>query len=1088
MEPTCTACDARAPAGARFCPSCGRPLGPRVEPQAERRPVTVLFADAVGSTAFTERAGDEAAYRFVQDCVALMTATVERHGGTVTQFRGDGVMALFGAPIAHEDSAMRAVSAALELRDALLTLAATSECSFRIGLSTGPVVVGRVGDDVLMDYTAIGDTANVAARMEAAAEPGTVLLSETTWRAARPYVECRPVGSLDVKGKTVPIDAYEALWRRPIRSRLDAAVARGLGPFVGRNRELDLLAGHLDALLEGRGHVVEVVGEPGIGKSRLLLELRAGLPVGVDWVEGHCSATGSDTPYLPIADLLRHLLAVDEGDDPGTIASKVDGCLERATPYLKYLLGVDPGIALGADARMRRVAILDAVRDGFADAARQRPRVLVVEDLHWTDAASMDALAAIADIVPTVPLLMLTTCRPGRPSPFERHPHSRVTLDGISDHDAALMTATALAVHDVPSDVAELISTRAEGNPLFVEELAATLVETGLVVREGDGLRLVHPAESIDVPDTLQDVILARIDRLAREAREALQLAAVIGREFTVRLLDRLAGLPDGLDDALDELRSVELIRQKAWFPELAYLFKHALTHEVTYGTLLDERRRALHRLVAEAIEDVYADRVAEHVERLAHHWLVAEDWPKALDHLEHAARRAASAFANREARTFYEQAIEVAMRIDPARAPDLGMRLGDVHFATGDVPAATETYGRVADLARELGDHETLAWALAYRGLAYCFQHDLRHGEPCMLAALDVDRASTAPRLYAAASLSAVRTLFGRHDEVAEVNAVVADLASVPPTHPRAIAGLQTLHGLVPRWRGDLQAALDALMQDVLDPTDFFGVQTNMWERGMTLGEIGRYDESLTTLADTIERSAQGGELLTRARCLNTVGWIRGDLGDHASALAWNERCLAFLREIDIPDEEVEANARVNIAEVHLVEGRLDDARPELDRVAEICEGRPLRGTWLLWRYTQRLHVTTSALLIASGAANQVGGRLDECIDLATESGSRKYLGKAARVRARQLVAARELEEAAERATYALDTATAIGHPPEQWRSLALLGDIAAARGAPDEAREHRVAADRLLADVDASLSDAGAKAGVATLRAALR
>jgi class 3 adenylate cyclase/tetratricopeptide (TPR) repeat protein len=1093
---TCSACAADLPDGARFCPSCGASTSGRPAPttHAERRPVTVLFADAVGSTAFTERAGDEAAYRFVQRCVATMSAAIERHGGTITQFRGDGVMALFGAPVAHERAAVDAVTAALEIQEALRDV--EGECAFRVGLSTGPVVVGRVGDDVLMDYTAIGDTANVAARMESAAEPGSVLLSESTWRVVREYVECRRVGELPLKGKSEPVVAHEAIRRRAIQTRLDAAVERGLGPFVGRAAELDLLWSHAAALAEGRGHVVEIVGDAGIGKSRLLLELRRMLPEHATWHQGQCAPSAVDTPHLPITDLLRDAFGIRATDDPDTIAARIDAAIQQwspnaadTVPYLKYVLDIDPGdqSVQSEDARIRRAAVLEAFRASFADAARRRPRVVVLEDVHWADPASLDALTVLADVAAREPMLLITTSRPGGASPFSTaSPHIRLALDRVSTDDGAMLAAAALSVERVPDHIAALIDERAEGNPLYVEELAATLVETGLVVRRDDELRLARAAEAIDIPGSLHELILARIDRLPREARDALQLAAVIGREFTVRLLDRLADLPAGLDDALEELRSVELIRQKSLYPELAYLFKHALTHDVTYATLLDERRRDLHRLAAMAIEDVYADRLAEHVPALAHHWSVAEDAPRAARYFALAGDAAAAIFSNASAVTFYEQAITAHLQSgDRAGAMSVALRLGDVHMAVGDLAAASVAFEQAADHARAVGDDEHLAWALAYRGESLSYMHELDRGEVLLLATLAVERATPAPKIYAATWLAAARAIHGRHDEVAEVDTELATLvAAAPVDHPRAITAIQTLDALRGRWRGELDEARALLLEPVPDASDLLIVQSLRWELGMVEGETGHYDDALATLGETVAHSERGGEVMFRARSLNTIGWIRGELGDHVGGIEWNQRCLQFLRDAGFPDEEIESNARLNLAEIHLRSGTLGAAGEELTAVEELNRGRPVRGSWMVWRFRQRMLLLATELALARGAPAPAR-HLEEAGVLAEESSSAKYLGKVARVAAAVALAGRDLELAASQATEALATATSIGHPPERWRSLALLADIATAAGDADLAHEHRHAADAVLASLD--VGDPGCRAGIASLRAAL-
>jgi class 3 adenylate cyclase/tetratricopeptide (TPR) repeat protein len=1100
----CSGCGQRPPDGARFCPACGTPTSTpgdrRREAPAERRTVTVLFADAVGSTAFAERAGDEATYRLMQECTALMVEAVERRGGTVTQFRGDGIMALFGAPVAIEHSAVEAVTAALELRDALAAYRAaastgdgdTSSCEFRIGLSTGPVVVGRIGDDVLLDYTAVGDTANVAARMEQAAEPGTVLIADSTWRSVRSFVDGRPIGDLVVKGRSARVFAHEALRRRAVRTRLEAAVERGLGPFVGRSGELEALLALTRDVADGTGRVVEITGEAGIGKSRLLMELRRRAPDEVDWIEGHCSA-GSESPYLPIADLLRHAFGVDEQDDPAAVAERVDRAsavwpedARAVVPYLKYVLDVDPGDAsvTESDARTRRAAILEALRVSLAEVAALRPRLVLIEDVHWADPTSLEAIATLAEATSRLPLLLVTTSRPGGPSLFGDLPRHHITLDGLIDGAAAELAASTLGASALPADVATLVIDKADGNPLFVEELSAALAESGLLEREGDAWRLTRAVDDIDVPGTVQEVILARIDRLAPEAREALQLAAVIGREFTVRLLDRLAGQADRLDTTLEELRAVELIRQKALFPELAYLFKHALTHEVTYSTLLDERRRALHRLVAQAIEEVYADRIAEHVEALAHHWCVAEEWGKAVEYLGRAGDAAAATFSNQAAAGFFEQGLAATEQSgDLPAATSFAWRLGQVHFTTGDMASAADAFARMGELADRIGDVESRAWALSLHGQTDCYKHDIDAGEPRLLAVIEEPGASPAVRLYAAAFLAGARAIFGRHDDVASLEPVVADLTARAHDDPRTRLVVASATTMVARWRGDIERSLELTSIEVPLDADLVFRQSLAWARGMSLGEMGRYDEALCVLEEAIARSTRTGEALMRARSYNTIGWLRGELGDHAGAVEWNERCLAYLQEVDIPDEEIESNARLNLVDSYVAAGDLGSAVTHLDRVRELVTDRPLRGTWGLWRYRQHYLVAAASLLLAQGDVAEIGGRLDDCAALATESHSVKYEGKVARARAALLREKNELDAADFEAATALRIATDIGHPPEQWRASFLLADVAAARGDTDAAARHDAHGRSILWTVAESVTDPAARAGIAGL-----
>ncbi len=616
----------------------------------ERKQVTVLFVDVVGSTAIAEKLDPEEMHRILDQAFELILEEIHEYEGTVTQFLGDGLMALFGAPVAHEDHAVRAVHAALGIQRAASEYGTRLrdqrgiEFKIRIGLNTGLVVVGAIGNDLRMDYTAIGDTTNLAARMQQHAAPGTVLLAEPTYRLIGGYFETRPVGPLTVKGKSVPIESYEVLVARRGRTRLDLAAERGLTPYFGRDRELHALSECFEKVKSGRGQVVFIVGEPGIGKSRLLFEFRRRLAEEATWLEGHCISFGRSIAFYPLIDLLKRNFGVEESDTEETIISKIErGVLlmgEELRPtlqYIRYLLSVDPGDAavLSMDPQLRRGEIFEALRRLLLRAAELRPQVLIFEDLHWMDKATEESLQLIADSIAAIRVLLILTYRPDYHQPFgERTYHTRIAPDNLSTEATIQMAQAMLAAEKIPEEVKELIVKKAEGNPFFVEEVVKSLQEIGVLQHVGDGFVLAKRLDSIFVPDTIQDVIMARIDRLDEAPKKTLQLASVIGREFTRRLLDRLGELRGRHDELLKTLKAIELIHEKSIYPELAYMFKHALTHEVAYNSLLVQRRKELHGFIALAIEELYADRLGEQYEVLAYHFSKAEEWRQALEAL----------------------------------------------------------------------------------------------------------------------------------------------------------------------------------------------------------------------------------------------------------------------------------------------------------------------------------------------------------------------------------------------------------------------------------------------------------------------
>jgi class 3 adenylate cyclase/tetratricopeptide (TPR) repeat protein len=686
-------------------------LTSRAALQGERKLVTVLFVDVSGFTALSEKLDPEDVRGLMDRAFELMLAEVHRYEGTVNQFLGDGLMALFGAPIAHEDHPSRAVHAALGIQRALgayrdeLLAKRGIEFRARMGLNSGAVVVGKIGDNLRMDYTAVGDTTNLAARLLALAEPGQILVSEDIVKAVGPYFALQPLGEVSVKGKALPVRPYRVEGTRSVRSRLEAGSERGLTPLVGRDHELALLRDSFAEAQAGHGQGVFVYGEAGIGKSRLLLEFRHHAEAaGARWVLGRCVSYGHAIAHLPVLDFVRDLFGIKEGDGVETMLRKLaDGVREAGDdvawtiPFLRALFSLDPGDA-AVEAMIpvqRKGRTAEAVRDLLLAHATKRPLVLVVEDLHWIDPHSEDILRLVLDGMAAAPLMVVLTYRPGYAQTFgERTYFTRITLRALPEAQTAAMVQRVLQ-GNVPVEASRLVARKAEGNPLFVEELAKSLVEDGTLERVGGGYRLARPLADAHIPDTIQGVIMARIDRLPEASKTALQIASVIGREFTARLVERVAALEHDAQQALGELRTVELIYEKARSPELEYMFKHALTHDVAYESLLRQKRRELHRRTGEVIEELYADRLPEFYETLAFHYTRGESWEQAVDYLLKSALKARASFDYPEGSRLCAEAIEILQRNrgapgELARAHEM---LGDLESLQGRLDPANEAY-----------------------------------------------------------------------------------------------------------------------------------------------------------------------------------------------------------------------------------------------------------------------------------------------------------------------------------------------------------------------------------------------------------
>jgi class 3 adenylate cyclase/pimeloyl-ACP methyl ester carboxylesterase len=655
LAANCPSCGFENAPGEKFCGGCGKPLSaqpaapPKTEPAArevqsrlmpkdlaakilnargqiegERRQVTVLFCDLARSTEIGERLDPETDRELLNEYLEGAIRSVYRYEGVVTEIAGDGFMAIFGAPVAHDDDPTRACRAAVEIVAGLKEVGRKWQervghsIAARIGLNTGPVVVGTVGNDLRMDYTAIGDTINVASRIENSAPPGEICLSEATRKLVAPRFETAEAGRATFKGKRAETVVYRLVREVPRQERRHQALRSGLSHFCGRRGELALLRERFDAAREGDGQVVLLSGEAGIGKSRLVYEFRRALDAdSYTWLEGQCMSYGTVVPYHPFLDLLRGAFEIDESDTEPVIIEKVGRfCaglgqeVAAGVPFLRDLLAVAPGEA------MRASSYAEAIRNLLLALSTRRPLVLLVEDVHWMDQSSATLLRWLLDSIAGARVFALITHRPDYNWPFPvRSYFSRISLHGLPSSLVDELAGSVLGKSDLPAALKRLIAERSDGNPFFIEELAKSIQEMGAAGQRTNG------SLADAVPATLQQVIMARIDRLDEDGKHALQVASVIGREFAMRIFDRVRDWQGDSQSSLEKLRSLELIYEKSVHPELAYMFKHALTHDVAYGTLLRAQRRDIHRRVAALVEEIYAERLPEFYETLAYHY-----------------------------------------------------------------------------------------------------------------------------------------------------------------------------------------------------------------------------------------------------------------------------------------------------------------------------------------------------------------------------------------------------------------------------------------------------------------------------------
>ncbi len=1102
LEARCRQCAATLSPGARFCGACGAPAdsasarGNRTPPdtirpdeapratvrrgaspytprhlaekilnarsalQGERRQVTVLFADLAGFTTVAASRDPEDVHAIIDRCFEAMTGEVHRYEGTVNQYTGDGIMALFGAPIAHEDSASRAVHAALAIQSRMETLSRALQVEhdvtleLRIGLNTGPVVVGRIGDDLRMDYTAVGDTTNLAARMQQAARPGTVVITDATHAATRGQFEILDLGEHDVKGRA-RAHAYQVVRALGHRPRFELAAERGLTPLVGRQRELSMLRDLFDQVRTGRGQVALIAGEAGIGKSRLLYEFRRSLAsAGTEfaWVENRCISYGSSVALGPLLEQLRRSFAIGDRDDAASIGAKIDqGAeslgLKAQVPILRYLLSLDPGDPTVAvmDAPTRRARIFEVMRALTVAAASELPLVLVFEDLHWVDNATEEYLKWLLDSLAALRILLVATHRLDYTSPLGSRSFLSTLPLGTLDTDEALEVASrALGAGDLPDELKRVVLDKAGGVPLFVEELTHTLLNLGVVERIGTGLRMTTPLHSVAVPDTIQGIIMARIDRLGDEGKRVVQHASVIGRQFVQRLLERVTPI-DRVEHVLRELNALEIVHQQTQSPEPAYIFRHALIQDVVYNSLLREHRRELHREVGEAIEELYRDRIAERLEELAHHFVNAEAWDKAFDYLVRSGDRAKEAYASRAALDFYQRALEVTGHMSPPPPPSriiaVYQRRGVAWRISSGYAHAIAEFERMLELARAAGDVVAEGEALVELALVHWLTASSDHmpaATDCARAALAIAEQTRDQRILARAlcylglvdqvngDLHDGDRKFGRSLEISERRGY-QDMVSQNLTW-------LSLHA---NWRGDFGAAAPLCRRSREAATaihDGFHEMMALSNLAFPLVGIGDYAGAGAVMDEAVRLARERDNRFMVARVLNTRGWMCQELGDFRRSSELNQEAL----QAASVSPNAEISTLINVAYDYLNGGNPSAALELLEQTLERVEKQAFGAH--RWRWTIHLHQYIGEALLADGDPEGALAMASRALARATQTGSLKYVGKAHALRGAVALQQSAADQAALALAEAVAIAERIDYAPLTWQAGHLL------------------------------------------------
>ena len=1067
----CAQCRADAPEGAKFCPQCGAPLEipcpgcqtpnppshkfcqacgqtlaagvasslnltrssaphaytpahladkiltARTALEGERKQVTVLFCDLADSTPHAERLGPEGMHSLLDRFFDLALAEIHRYEGTINQFLGDGFMALFGAPVAHEDHARRAVLAALaidrSLRERRVDLDPTGiEIAVRMGLNTGPVVVGKIGDNLRMDYTAIGDTTHLAARLQQIAEAGAILISRATRLHCGADMLVEPLGHLRVKGRSEPVETFKVVGQDAARSPLRSLGDRPLSRFVGRDDEWRSLDGLLDQVQGGRGRVVGLVGEPGVGKSRLVYEFaNHAKSRAVEVVEGRCLSYGANVPYLPVRDVLRSHCGITNSDPGQAICEKLNLALrdigvpeEPHAGYLLQLLGATDRQAALASISPETIKLrtFEGLRQLTIAVCRRRPVLLVIEDIHWIDKTSEAYLDFLTDSLAAAPILLLCTYRPGYSPPWiERSYATQMAVHPLSKSDSLSVVESVAERTPLSESITRMVLDKAEGNPFFLEELARVVLE--------------HADRSAAqaVPDTIQDVLMARIDLLPDVLKRLLQTASVLGREFQPSLLDAICEDPGTQDERLHSLARAEFLYERHEPDGPVYVFKHALTQEVAYESMLLSRRSQLHLAAARALETLYAERIEDAYDRLAYHYSRTEQSEKAVEYLTLCAERMSRWYAHDEAVRTLREALVHVERIPTGRRErtylNLVVQQALSLFLLGRLREALELLLAQRERLERLGDP-----ALAgpyYFWLAHTYSIMGERSQAVASAALAL----------AEAERCGDRATLGKTWYVLAVE----DFWRSQPASGVAHA----------------QTAVTLLQ----DTGERYWLGIAYWVLGYHQTVLGEFDTALGTLAQARAAGEALGDPRLQSYAAWTTGWNLAQRGEGGAAV---DSCMQSVEHAKDPFTRAVSLGILGYA--HLEQGGLADAIPLLEEaVHHFARFQTHQHEQYFASYLSKAYVQAGDLVRAEELATRALELAQHFLHGYGAGWARRVLGEIERQRGARAGARVHYQKA-------LETFASIPAPLEVGRTHLALAELAQDERRTDDAKSH--------------------------------
>jgi class 3 adenylate cyclase/tetratricopeptide (TPR) repeat protein len=1011
MEIECPSCGAKIPLGKKFCGECGHKFDETPAPpsldydqpksytpkfmadkilttrssiEGERKLVTVLFADVANFTGISETLDPEEVHQIMDGCFKILMDEIHQYEGTINQFTGDGVMALFGAPLSHEDHAQRACYTSLAIQEAMRAygenIKSRHDIDFkmRIGLNSGSVVVGAIGDDLRMDYTAIGDTTNLAARMESMAEPGGTLVTRNTYKLVREYFELNSLGEVQVKGKSEAQEVFQLIGTSKVITRLDASATRGLTKFIGRGEEIETLTQAFEKVRSGSGQVVGIVGEAGVGKSRLIFELRKSLQGEVTYLEGRCVQIGQSIPFLPLLDVIKGYFDIKEGDQEGIIKGKLkerigelDEKLLRDLPALEDLLSllVDDETWVKLEPKEKRDRTFEALRDLLIRLSQEKPLILVIDDLHWMDKTSEEFSDYLIGWLAHAQIMLLLLYRPEYTHPWgSKSFYNKIGLDQLTLDRCAELVQSILEGGEVAPEIKELILSRSAGNPLFMEELTRTLIENGTIEKLNHQYILSVEVSEIQLPETVQGIIAARMDRLEDTIKRTMQVAAVIGRDFAYRILQIITGMRDDLKSYLLRLQDLEFIYEKSLFPELEYIFKHAVTQEVAYNSLLSQKKKEIHEKIGTAIEEVYGEKLEEFFEMLAHHYSRTDNFEKAYHFLKMAGDKVMRNNSASEAFGYYKDALSALKKL-PESEENTRKQLAIIHnmlvpIITLGFPEGSLSILQVGErIATALDDKKSLIRFYSNMGLYHSTSGRQTEGRKYSGKAFeeaekiqDIESmAHSGPDIV----LSYVAE--GDYKRAIDLGSRVTNMIAKTHTEEETFGGPANVYPAMLAGRGygmgmlgDFDRALNFSEKALADAASYGNKMTqgiSEYYLGFVLMNRGDWDMAKSHLRKSIKLCEEASFLQPLALTWTGLGLSEAELGDPEGGRAHVEKGLKIHR-----DAHVEWNTSIHFYSLSICHyysgdlGKAIDLMKEAYGLSEKSNERHSAGKGLIW------------------------------------------------------------------------------------------------------------------------------------------